>query len=728
MKTALVSTLLFVCYTSFGQNLIESKLTARKDVRDDSDKVKIHLEASAAYLKLNRNEAKKYAQKALELSEKVSSSNLTIRSIQSLANAIRNTGDIHELFDLDTKAIEEAKKADNKLLLFISINAYANDLLAFNKISETLTQIGEMKSLGRLVNEDFYKARSLFTEGLYFFKLQKLKEAEKSFKESLELASKNNDQYLISLNKLRLFQTKVYTGVIDESAAQAFEAFNYFKENNYPEDMAYAQFLIGDSYRFQGNLEKAYQYYSDAYPVFVRLQNHLLASNVQTAFLQGYLMQQKMPLAKKSLDLLQNHYSTLNYLAGQGMLQNFRGQYYSANGEFSKADKSFEQSGAIAEKLNLQALKTINAIMISQHLERQKKTREADSASIKAYAEVQKSVSKELIENGYKTNGTKNNLNENQLNEKRLYLDSNFRKSKGLELLQTIRKKEDNTYVVSPYKPLLSIFDSSVTMAYNNQLLTVETKYKTRIIADSLRREQQNAIIAKQKIKNTNIIILSVAAISLLLLAGFALQYRHRLRAEKDREYIQMLQNEIHHRVKNNLGVINRLVEVAGKNAVDEVPLSSLKSRIKSIELIHTHLYSEGAKPGKIFLQTYLEDLCIAIAAAFQTGKDISIKIEASEELDSHVAEKLGLIINELVTNSYKYAFEGKDKGAIHITAQKGEKTIQIAVADNGIGFENAKTKSSYGMKLIKGLSHELDGKFSFTLSEGTRFQLEIPV
>ncbi|MEJ7679166.1 MAG: tetratricopeptide repeat protein [Segetibacter sp.] len=112
-----------------------------------------------------------------------------------------------------------------------------------------------MKILYKAQNVNIDKAQLLLTEGLYYFKLQNLKEAERCFTESLELASKNNEQYLIASNKLRLFQTKVYSGVIDESVMQAFEAFNYYKKNNYPEDMAYAQFLIGDSYRFQGNLE-----------------------------------------------------------------------------------------------------------------------------------------------------------------------------------------------------------------------------------------------------------------------------------------------------------------------------------------------------------------------------------------------------------------------------------------------------------------------------------------
>ncbi|MEJ7679165.1 MAG: hypothetical protein WKG06_15190 [Segetibacter sp.] len=87
-----------------------------------SDKVKIYLEASAAYLKVNKGEAQKNAQKALEIAERNNYKNFKVLSLQSYTNAIRYTGDVNDLFNSDTKAIEEAKKANNQLLLFISLN------------------------------------------------------------------------------------------------------------------------------------------------------------------------------------------------------------------------------------------------------------------------------------------------------------------------------------------------------------------------------------------------------------------------------------------------------------------------------------------------------------------------------------------------------------------------------------------------------------------------------
>lgn len=80
------------------------------------------------------------------------------------------------------------------------------------------------------------------------------------------------------------------------------------------------------------------------------------------------------------------------------------------------------------------------------------------------------------------------------------------------------------------------------------------------------------------------------------------------------------------------------------------------------------------------------------------------------------------------VTNCYKYAFEGMESGYIHISAQiKSGKALEIIVQDNGVGFEVEKIKTSYGMKLIRGLSNELNGRFSFDNIGGTRFTLELP-
>ena len=725
MKILFIFSLLFLGDAAFSQNPSLSKSFTQKIVRNDSNKVKIYLEASEKLLRFDKKKAKVYAQKALELSKRYSTASFKAQSLLTFAKAIRSSVDINILFKYDEDAIEQAKLTGSQDVLFDAENAYTQDLIV---VSTNISKILEMLNRLKLYSEqDITYATKLkyeFTQGLYDYRTRKMSEALNHFEGCLQLSEKANNKKMIADSKTKIFQTKLFSGIVDTTAELAFEALDYYTTNNYPEEAAYCKFVIGDSYRLHGNVAKAVAYYNEAYPVATKYQNNIVAAGIQIAFIQTYMMQENYNLEKSAIGKAEKHYVTLNFEGGLGIVKCFWAQYYSGIGDYEKANKLFDETESMGKRLNYPPLIGANLQLRTQHLEKQHKTKEADSVALKAYESAAKYESKEAINNLYKHT---DNYSKTQ---KKLYFDSTFRKNKGRKILELLREtsKKKGDSIMPLYQPLLSSFDSIQSSAYNTELVNIETKYKTRLVTDSLHQEQQKTIIAKQKIRNNNIILLSVAAISLLLLAGFALQYRNRKRAENDRQHIQTLQNEIHHRVKNNLGVIQRLVDVAGKNAVDEVPLSSLKTRIKSIELLHTHLYGQKAKPGNISLQAYLEDLCLAIAATFQTGKDIKIKINASEELDSHIAERLGLIINELVTNSYKYAFEGKDEGIINITAQKEEKIIQIAVEDNGVGFETEKNKSSYGMKLIKGLSHELNGKYFFSNNGGTRFHLNIPV
>jgi two-component sensor histidine kinase len=336
--------------------------------------------------------------------------------------------------------------------------------------------------------------------------------------------------------------------------------------------------------------------------------------------------------------------------------------------------------------------------------------KDLQNSAIKKFNEGNKDLKEEMLSPD--STLTQQLNNGNKVNRKMNMYDSGYRKLEDLNIYTGKDIREDST----------------VLFLANQQINDLETKYRTQKIADSLQNQQQENLIANQNLKQRNY-FLAGAGLLVLLLIGFGwLQFQNRKRAVKDKEHIQLLQNEIHHRVKNNLAVINRLVEVAGKNAADNVPLSALKNRIKSIELLHKHLYSDEAKPGHISLQPYLEDLCMAIAATFESSKNIEIKINANENVKDDIAEKLGLIINELVTNSYKYAFEGKAGGAITIVAGKNETNeLQLTLQDNGVGFDKDIKKDSYGMKLIRGLSHQLDGKFSFENNNGTRFNLVIP-
>jgi len=691
---------------------------------NDSAKVITYLQQSQQYLRTNKQQAKILANNALTLSLKNNYPELKALSWQSVADAERYTSNISTLLEYDKQAITVAEAIADKEILFKALNAYSRDLLAISQVNEANQEIEKLKTLNKLINNESLTAQLFYTRGLLEFKRYiNLAAGKEYFNKSMQLAQKTNDQYLVAANKVILFQAHVYLGRIDTTASLIYEGLNYYKQKGLAEEEANGLHVLADCYRLQGNTSKAIEFAKKAYPIFIQHQNHLAAAKAQFVLQQIYVIQQNQPELFKAITLLEKHYTILNFELGKGMTKNLWGQYYSMKGAYLKADQYFEQGATAAANLNSTQLKGMNFTLKTEHLERQHRTQAADSMAVLAYGAVGKMIPEELLEAATKgtTPTTKDSL------EKRLFFDSAFQKKQGVATLQSFRQGLSAKDSAGLFRPMLSLFDSSITVTFNKYLLNLETQYKTRQISDSLRIEMQNNVIAKGKLRQKNITLFSAVLLLAFLAIGFALQYRNRKRAVRDKQKIELLQNEIHHRVKNNLGVISRLVEVAGKTANSE-PLFALKTRIKSIELLHKHLYTEEAQTGNIALQSYFEELCREIAATFESIKKITISVDAPAEVESHIAEKLGLILNELVTNSFKYAFNENEAGNIKINVRQKIQKIDMTVEDNGIGFTVVKRSTSYGMKLIKGLSHELNGKFAFTNEQGTRFQLSIPV
>jgi len=194
----------------------------------------------------------------------------------------------------------------------------------------------------------------------------------------------------------------------------------------------------------------------------------------------------------------------------------------------------------------------------------------------------------------------------------------------------------------------------------------------------------------------------------------------------------EVLLAEIHHRVKNNLAVITGLLELQSYNTVNDDARRALKDsqfRINSMALIHEKLY-QSENLSQISFDVYINELAQFITKS-QTpeGKKIGIEVDADPVyVVITQAIPCGLLLNELITNAMKHAFNGKDEGKIHIKFSKDNGTLRLLVEDTGVGlpdkFEEMKTKS-LGMTLIRTLSKQLDAEMATQTSKGkgTKFE-----
>jgi len=211
-------------------------------------------------------------------------------------------------------------------------------------------------------------------------------------------------------------------------------------------------------------------------------------------------------------------------------------------------------------------------------------------------------------------------------------------------------------------------------------------------------------------------------------------EYENKIRRSlKEKE---TLLAEVHHRVKNNLAVISGLLEMQVMNSEDEKLLDKLQesqSRIQSIAMVHEKLYSSESF-SEIKVDQYINDLLNMISSSLiDSEKDIRVEKDI-EPVTLVVSQAIpcGLLLNELITNCYKHAFEGRDEGLIKISiAKEDNEHLLLQIKDNGVGLPddfNMANKSTLGMTLIQTLVKQLGGDFEVSSGEGTTFQLRFQI
>lgn len=198
----------------------------------------------------------------------------------------------------------------------------------------------------------------------------------------------------------------------------------------------------------------------------------------------------------------------------------------------------------------------------------------------------------------------------------------------------------------------------------------------------------------------------------------------------KERDEKAVLLKEIHHRVKNNLQIISSLLSLQSRFA-DDPKIENLflesTNRVQSMSMIHEKMYrSENLK--EINLQQYIRELVHALVEAYNVNRKVDVEIEVNvERFAVDTLTPLGLIINELVSNTLKYAFKGRDKGRIFLRLEKGDGAdYHLFLGDDGIGFnEEDVREGAFGTELVEDLATQLKGSIErLDTDEGTTFHL----
>jgi PAS domain S-box-containing protein len=194
-----------------------------------------------------------------------------------------------------------------------------------------------------------------------------------------------------------------------------------------------------------------------------------------------------------------------------------------------------------------------------------------------------------------------------------------------------------------------------------------------------------------------------------------------------------VLLREIHHRVKNNLQIIISLLKLQSRYMTDENTVAAFRecqNRVMAMSLVHEKLY-QSEDISKIDLGSYVRFLGNSLFQFFgRSGKGVTFTTDIKNiSLDINTAIPVGLMINELVSNSLKYAFPQGRTGEISVTIRQENHTLSIQFADNGVGipadfdWRNAK---SLGLRLVTSLVEQLFGTIELDRTAGTTFNIVV--
>lgn len=605
-----------------------------------------------------------------------------------------------------------------------------SSILFFKKVTK-LVSLQKTNSLN--LNEKnrfiYFNAYTLYCIGvneMYKNNLQKANEYNLLSRKKYELIN-NKEGVANCLNNIGYIY--FIKGDISNTLLYYNKALLLYKEINFKEGLAASYINTAAIYIEQGDEKNALKNYSDGLIIMKQLNNPIgIAScsrNIANIYLKGdpFCTKQKLQCDKesfaKALEFLVESlifFKKINDKKNIAGVYNDIGSIYMKQKNINKAEEYYN----LALKLSSECSSKVMMLNASEHL------------SLVASEKFQFDKALNYATNSLiwaKEIGYLENIKLASFTLKKLHIKlGNYKEALAMNDLWLLMR------------------DSIASEANKKDNLkkTMQLTFDNRLFADSLKvaKEKEIINIQLQSQKTQKLYLYVIIALSVL----FGLFVFNRLRLSNKQKMIieeknktiqkslqekEVLLKEIHHRVKNNLQVISSLLGLQSANITDEQVkkiFTESKNKIQAISLIHQTLYQNG-NLAEIDMSDYFSDLCASISSIFNgTKQQIAFNINTNNiKFDIDTSVPLGLIFNELITNSLKYAFTANtNSGAITVALiqlQKGFYTFTIE--DNGQGFDTENTRTgSLGLKLVNLLASQLNGNCEINTQNGTKITI----
>jgi two-component sensor histidine kinase len=722
MKFFVLSIIFFFTQIAFGQKTnIDSLVNVTKTMQEDSVKTQVFFDIAKAYKleKVDFLNATKFAQKSIDLSNKIQYYSGTVSAMLLIGQTYREQS-------LYKEAIETFKSAarvceDHK-------NQLSDRSLCFNYITAyTLTA-------------DMYVA------------IRDFPNAEKNAFKALELAEKYNMQKGKCWMALgNIFSEQKNIAEAKKYTLKALEDFKQQKKEN--SDVARAYAFLARYYFEESDFENAIATYLLSYETYKKL------NNVYGIRVTLYNLAE-ISIKVKEYDKAENYLAEIlnnTNAAKDALLLSFINKL-----KFSLTlqKKNYKEALTICKEILDYAVKEKNIVDIKAAYEKYYQVYKETKDTINAYLTIEKisalkdsiyntSIAKNTAElvKKYETEKKEQQISfldkENKLNKERLDKETQL----GLLL------KSENLLKESKLQQELLLKEA---LERENALQDLELEQK-QTIQQGLERENklkntelnketelnktlqtQNGLMLKNS-KNETIIrwlmisaLLGFTAFGINYYRSYKRQISDNLQIAKQAEDLKTLMKEVHHRVKNNLQLIVAMLRMQHRTIEDKVAIDALvnsENRLHAIAIVHEKLY-QTENITNVFLKNYLQELIDVLAKQFHnTTKPIQFKLvdNANFSCTLDTAIPIGLIVNELVTNSLKHAFTDLEQGEIHLKISKINNRYQLSVQDNGKGLPNGQfpeSSNTLGLRLVILFTDQLNGKLQYSNNGGACFDI----
>ncbi|MBR9917081.1 tetratricopeptide repeat protein [bacterium] len=286
--------------------------------------------------------------------------------------------------------------------------------------------------------------------------------------------------------------------------------------------------------------------------------------------------------------------------------------------------------------------------------------------------------------------------------------------------------------------------DSIQQEEHSLRLKEIQTQYQHEINRREIAELQAETELKDRKNTIQNYILIGVLILALtlaiMLYSRFRIKKRTNDALREKNEIIQhsldekeVLLREIHHRVQNNLQFVSSMLNLQARRVSDQYTLDVLqdcKLRIQSMALIHQKLYQENSLKG-INILNYTHNLLDSLSQSYQIdSKQIQTHVDVDElYIDINTAIPIGLILNELITNAFKYAFKEDRAGVLQIVLKDRGEMLHLEVKDNGVGLPagfDLAGADSFGLKLVNSLATKIQADLNIENNQGTSVVLQI--